>query len=54
MERRKMIGSIGLAAAVGLGVDVDEAMLATIAADSGNEYKWRGAKNLPDGSVSDY
>ncbi|MDX1946195.1 MAG: mandelate racemase/muconate lactonizing enzyme family protein [Pirellulaceae bacterium] len=45
-------GYIGLPPGPGLGVEVDEALLATEAAKP-QTYKWPGA-TLPDGSIADY
>ncbi len=47
-------GYVSLPEGVGLCVDVDEEMLAKIAADPNYKYNWRGPKFLPDGSVADY
>ena len=47
-------GYVSLTDSIGLGVEIDEAALAKIASDPAYQYKWRGPKFLPDGSVSDY
>ena len=39
---------------VGLCLDVDEKMLAQVASDPSYQYRWRGPRYYPDGSVADY
>ncbi|HJN12158.1 MAG TPA: mandelate racemase/muconate lactonizing enzyme family protein [Pirellulaceae bacterium] len=47
-------GYVSLPEGVGLGVDIDEAMLAQVAADPNYQYRWRGPRYYDDGSVADY
>lgn len=47
-------GNVSLPEGVGLCLDVDEPMLARVAADPAYKYEWRGPRFYPDGSVADY
>jgi galactonate dehydratase len=47
-------GQVSLPQGTGLCLDIDEAALATAAADPNYRYQWRGPRYYPDGSVADY
>ena len=52
--KRSDEGYVSLPEGHGLGIEVDEAMLATVASDPAYRYRWRGPQFYPDGSVADY
>ncbi|MEX2288454.1 MAG: mandelate racemase/muconate lactonizing enzyme family protein [Planctomycetaceae bacterium] len=47
-------GYVSLPEGTGLCVDVDEKVLAQVAADPSYKYRWRGPAFAPDGSATDY
>lgn len=47
-------GQVTLPQGTGLCLDIDETALATAAKDPGYQYKWRGPRYNPDGSIADY
>jgi galactonate dehydratase len=47
-------GTVSLPEGPGLGVDVDEEMMARAASDPAYQYRWRGPRYYEDGSVADY
>ena len=50
----KKDGYVSIPDGAGLGVEIDEKQMLTLASDPAYQYRWRGPQFMRDGSVSDY